>query len=176
VRGRWKDGLLDLSQVNVGLFDGTVRGSTAGVERLVVAATGTATFQGAVGDADQDLNSFDVTAAGTTTSNDVIVDAVILGLPFAVMTDAVDFSQAGFDARKIQAITQLGRGLCSKLQLQFTPRLWNHSGAWGISNGEESFSDNGDQCSWHVTRGQPGTSGILNGYTGGTPTLPGCAS
>jgi monoamine oxidase len=115
--------------------------------------------------------TFDVTSAGTTTSTQVIADAVILTVPFAVMTDSVDFSGAGFDARKIQAITQLGRGLCTKLQLQFNQRLWNQSGPWGVSNGEESFSDNGDQCSWHVTRGQPGTSGIINGYTGGTPTL-----
>ena len=115
--------------------------------------------------------SFDVTNAGMTTSMTVIADAVILTVPFAVMADKVDYTMAGFDARKTMAITQLGRGLCSKLQLQFTSRLWNTKGAWGISNGEESFSDNGDQCSWDATRGQPGTSGILNGYTGGTPTM-----
>ncbi|HTR50321.1 MAG TPA: NAD(P)/FAD-dependent oxidoreductase [Kofleriaceae bacterium] len=115
--------------------------------------------------------SFDVTQSGVVTPTEVLADAVILALPFAVMADAVDFTGAGFDQLKIRAITELGRGLCSKLQLQFTSRLWNTSGAWGVDNGEETFSDNGNQCSWHVTRAQPGTSGILNGYTGGTPTL-----
>jgi monoamine oxidase len=114
--------------------------------------------------------TFAVTAAGATTNQEVTADAVILTCPFAVMADDVDFTGAGFDARKTQAIMELGRGYCSKLQLQFTSRLWNTAGAWGTNNGEETFSDNGDQCSWHVTRGQAGVSGILNGYTGGTPT------
>lgn len=98
-------------------------------------------------------------------------DAVILALPFPVLADSVDFTEAGFDARKTTAITELGRGLCSKLQLQFTSRLWNQPGPWGVDNGEETFSDNGAQCSWHVTRGQPGVSGIRNSYTGGAPTV-----
>ncbi len=114
--------------------------------------------------------TFAVTAAGQTTTSVVTADAAILTLPFAVLADSVDYSGLGFDSRKQQAITQLGRGLCSKLQLQFTSRVWNTQGAWGIDSGEETFSDNGDQCSWHVTRGQSGVSGILNSYTGGTPT------
>jgi monoamine oxidase len=115
--------------------------------------------------------TFSVTSGGSTTTSQVTADAVILTLPFAVLADSVDFTQAGFDARKTQAIQQLGRGLCSKLQLQFTSRLWSTQGAWGIDSGEETFSDNGDQCSWDATRGQPGTTGIMNGYTGGTPTV-----
>jgi monoamine oxidase len=103
---------------------------------------------------------------------DVQADYVILTIPFAVMADAVDYSGAGFDSLKQTAITQLGRGLCSKLQLQFNGRPWLQSGPWGPpNNGEEVFSDIGDQCSWEPTRGQGGTSGILNSYTGGTPTV-----
>ena len=115
--------------------------------------------------------TFSVASGGSTTTRKVLADAVILTLPFSVMADAVDYSQAGFDAKKVTAIQELGRGLCSKLQLQFTKRLWEEKGVWGIDNGEETFSDNGDQCSWEPTRAQPGTAGILNGYTGGTPTL-----
>ncbi len=115
--------------------------------------------------------SFDVLSAGVTKSVAVEADAVILTLPFAILADKVDFTGAGFDARKTQAIKELGRGLCTKLQLQFQKRLWAQSGAWGVDSGVESFSDNGNQCSWEPTRGQPGTSGILNGYTGGQPTL-----
>jgi monoamine oxidase len=111
------------------------------------------------------------TAGGKTTTMSVDADAVILTLPFTVLADKVDFSGAMFDARKTQSIKELGRGLCSKLQLQFKDRMWTMPGPWGSYDGEEVFSDNGDQCSWHVTRAQPGTTGILNGYTGGTPTV-----
>jgi monoamine oxidase len=102
----------------------------------------------------------------------VTADYVILTLPFAVLADSVDYSQAGFNTLKTQAIQNLGRGLCSKLQLQFTSRMWEQPGVWGAPNdGEEVFSDNGDQCSWEPSRGQAGASGIMNSYTGGTPTV-----
>jgi monoamine oxidase len=112
-----------------------------------------------------------LSSSGATTTQTVTADAVILTLPFAVLADSVDYGQAGFDALKTTAIQKLGRGLNSKLQLQFTKRLWNEQGAWGIDDGTETFSDNGDQCSWDSTRAQPGAAGILDGYTGGTPTL-----
>ncbi len=113
---------------------------------------------------------FAVKSAGKTQQTEVIADAAILTLPFAVLADSVDFKGAGFDARKVRAIKELGRGRCSKLQVQFKSRLWNTAGVWGTNNGEETFSDNGNQCSWHVTRGQPGLSGIINGYSGGSVT------
>ncbi len=113
---------------------------------------------------------FAVTSRGATTYEDVIADYAILTLPFAILAEAVDYSDAGFDERKVRAIKEQGRGMCSKLQLQFSERLWNTRGAWGINNGDETFSDNGNQCSWHVTRGQPGKSGILNGFSGGSAT------
>ena len=122
--------------------------------------------------ADETLTlTLSVLSGGATTTKEVTADAVILTLPFSVLADSVDFSKAGFDARKTMAIQQLGRGLCSKLQLQFTSRLWNQAGPWGVDNGDETFSDNGDQCSWDASRAQPGVSGIMNGYTGGTPTV-----
>jgi monoamine oxidase len=100
---------------------------------------------------------------------DVVADHVILTVPFAVLADSIDHSGAGFDDLKRTAIKELGRGRCSKLQLQFTRRLWAEGGhEWGKpNNGEETFSDNGDQCSWEATRGQMGAHGIINGYSGG---------
>jgi monoamine oxidase len=115
--------------------------------------------------------TFSVSSGGSTTTKVVTADAVILTLPFAVLADAVDFTKAGFDALKTTAITQLGRGLNSKLQVQFGQRLWDQKGPYGIDSGAETFSDNGDQCSWDVSRAQPGVSGIIVGYTGGTPTV-----
>ncbi len=96
----------------------------------------------------------------------VVADEVVLALPFAVLRD-LDYSKAGFDSLKNTAIQELGRGRNDKLQLQFTSRPWNGTGAWpGISNGS-TYADTGYQNTWDVSRGQSGASGILVDYTGG---------
>ncbi len=93
-------------------------------------------------------------------------DRVILTLPFSVLR-TLDYSQANFDSLKQTAITQLGYGTNSKLQLQFNSRFWNGTGAWpGVSTGN-IYTDVGFQNTWDVTRGQPGTTGIVVDYTGG---------
>jgi monoamine oxidase len=74
----------------------------------------------------------------------------------------VDFSKAGFSDLKKTAINESSMGTNGKLQLQFTDRVWNTLG-----NNGSTYSDTGYQCSWEVTRGQPGASGIVNNYTGG---------
>src|SRR5262249_15985095 len=78
-----------------------------------------------------------------------------------------DYSAAGFNSVKNTAIQQLGYGTNSKLHLQFKKRLWNENGPWGLSNGI-SFSDTGYQNTWDVSRAQPGKTGILVNYTGGS--------
>lgn len=97
---------------------------------------------------------------------EVVADHVILTLPFAALR-AVDLSQAGFDERKLRAIRELGYGHNGKLQLQFTERLWRSKGPWGVSSGQ-AYADTGLQSIWESTRGQPGRSGILANYTGGS--------
>jgi len=105
-------------------------------------------------------------AGGTV---DVTADYVVLALPFAVLS-GIDTSNAGFDALKNTAITQLGRGHNGKLQMQFQQRGWNGTGPWpGKSNGS-SYADTGYQASWDVSRAQPGTPGILVLYSGGSVT------
>jgi monoamine oxidase len=95
-------------------------------------------------------------------------DHVVLALPFAAYT--FDYSQAGFDALKLRAISELGRGHNGKLHLQFNNRGWNGTGPWpGVSCGS-SYSDTGYQATWEVTRAQPGTPGILVLYSGGSVT------
>jgi monoamine oxidase len=103
------------------------------------------------------------TDAGSTT---VTADRVILALPFSVLR-TLDYSRAGFDSLKNTAITQLGAGHNTKLQLQFKDRYWNGKGPWGRSTGS-LFTDIGIQNTWESTRGQPGASGILNDYSGGS--------
>jgi monoamine oxidase len=96
----------------------------------------------------------------------VTADRVILALPFSILRN-LNYSAAGFDTIKTTAIQQLGYGTNAKLHLQFTDRMWNQSGPWGISNGS-SFSDTGYQNTWEVTRAQAGQTGILVDYTGGS--------
>lgn len=99
----------------------------------------------------------------------VTADHVILAFHFGVLR-TLNYRRAGFDERKERAIEELGLGHNGKLNVQFTDRLWNTDGPWpAISNGE-SYSDTGYQNTWDVTRGQPGTPGILVNYTGGNVT------
>jgi monoamine oxidase len=96
----------------------------------------------------------------------VHADLVLLTTPFAVLRD-LDTSQANFDAKKINAIQQLGAGRQSKQHLQFNRRVWYDKGSKpNIGNGS-GYSDTGYQASWETSRAQPGLKGILVGYAGG---------
>jgi len=95
----------------------------------------------------------------------VTADRVILALPFSVLRN-LDYSGAGFNNVKKTGIQQLGYGTNSKLHTQFTQRMWNQAGPWGISNGS-SYADTGYQNTWEVSRAQSGASGLLVDYTGG---------
>ena len=100
---------------------------------------------------------------------EVVADWVVLAVPFAVL-GTVDFAQAGFDALKLQAIAEQGRGHNGKLQVQLRQRRWLGAGPWpGKANGS-SYSDTGYQVSWEATRAQSGVPGILVLYSGGSVT------
>lgn len=106
--------------------------------------------------------SFDSPSGATA----VTADQVILTTSFPVLR-TLDYAKAGFDDLKKTAITQLGAGRNSKLQLQFTNRYWNTTGPWGISTGD-SYADLGYQNTWDATRAQPGSAGIIVNYSGGS--------
>jgi monoamine oxidase len=90
----------------------------------------------------------------------VTADYVILTLPFAVLR-TIDFSKAGFDARKKKAITQYGTGRNAKLSMQFSSRLWNGTGSDGTL-----YTDLPLNSGWEESRGYPGTSGLWVAYPG----------
>src|SRR5215217_3293408 len=96
------------------------------------------------------------------TTREVSADRVVLALPFSILRSSVDITKAGFSARKLTAIRQMGMGTNSKLHVQFSDRHWESLG----SNGD-TFADTGYQNTWDVTRAQGGASGILVDYTGG---------
>jgi monoamine oxidase len=103
--------------------------------------------------------SFKLAGGGTRA---VTADRVVLALPFSILR-SVDYSKAGFSALKNTAIQELGMGTNSKLHAQFTSRHWASLGCNGAT-----YADTGYQNTWDVTRAQPGASGILVDYTGGT--------
>jgi len=119
------------------------------------------------------MQSIKANADGTVTmsfttpgkTQTVTADHVILCMSFAVLR-TLNYSGAQFDSLKKTAITQLGAGRNSKLQLQFRSRLWNAQGPWGLSNGNV-YTDIGIQNIWDVSRGQTGDSGLLVNYSGG---------
>ncbi len=103
--------------------------------------------------------AYDLTFANRTT---LTYPRVVLALPFSILRRSVDYSAAGFSERKRWAITELGMGTNSKLNVGFRSRLWNDLGCNG-----DTFADTGYQATWEVSRAQRGASGILVDYTGG---------
>jgi monoamine oxidase len=90
----------------------------------------------------------------------VTADHVILTLPFAVLR-TLSYKKAGFDQRKLTAITQLGAGRNVKLNVQFAGRPW-----YGYGSDGSLYSDQPFQSGWEVTRAQAGATGILVEYPG----------
>ncbi|HKH32073.1 MAG TPA: FAD-dependent oxidoreductase [Gaiellaceae bacterium] len=107
-------------------------------------------------------DAYSLTFRNAGSTETVVADRVVLALPFAVLRESVDYSQAGFQPLKRTAIAEMGMGTNSKLHVQFRSRHWESLG----SNGD-TFADTGYQNTWDVTRAQPGRSGILVDYTGG---------
>jgi monoamine oxidase len=97
-----------------------------------------------------------------STMTTVVADRVVLALPFSILR-GVNFKKANFDPLKVTAIKELGMGTNSKLHVQFSSRHWN-----GLGNNGNTYADTGYQNTWEVSRAQPGASGILVDYTGGT--------
>jgi monoamine oxidase len=102
-----------------------------------------------------------VTVARDEATRDEIADRVILALPFSLLKE-VDLDHAGFRARKLAAIRDLGMGRNTKLQLQFRERAWRASNGNGETRVTGSYL-----TSWEVTRAQSGAPGILNFFSGG---------
>jgi monoamine oxidase len=86
---------------------------------------------------------------------------VVLAMPFTNLRD-VDLSRAGFRALKMRAIGELPMAAATKLQLQFTRRLWRDQGNTGYVMLDGHFLS-----TWEVTRGQDGAGGILNFWSSG---------
>lgn len=105
--------------------------------------------------------------AGTITET---YDRVVLAIPFIILR-AVDYSHAGFDALKSEAIQELGYGIHTKLQMQFHERAWYNPGPWEHPADGQIWTDLGFQNSVDFSLAQPGRSGIIERFTAGTQSL-----
>ena len=112
---------------------------------------------------------FELTFSTPDGVRSVTADHVILTLPFSVLR-GLDYQHAGFDALKQTAIQELGYGTNSKLVLQFSERLWDRQGPWGLGDGN-MYTDLFFQNTWDSSRGIPGNAGVLAVYAGGTDGL-----
>ncbi len=99
-------------------------------------------------------------------------DRVVITLPFTVLR-GLDYSGAGFDSRKVNAIEKLGYGTHTKLQVQFTSRPWTTRGAWPDPATGTIWTDLKFQGSVDFSLGQNGGSGIIERFKGGNASLVG---
>ena len=72
---------------------------------------------------------------------DVTADRVVLALPFSILKNSVDLTEAGFSELKMIAIQELAMGSNSKLHVQFNSRAWTPLRCNG-----ETYSDRGYQA------------------------------
>ncbi len=102
---------------------------------------------------------------GAGTRTEVVADHVVLALPFSILRQ-VPLTGIDLPPAKRQAIDEIGYGQSTKLMCGTRRRVWRAQGSDG-----QSFSDLPYQNSWDTSRMQPGSSGILTNFTGGTRAL-----
>jgi monoamine oxidase len=101
----------------------------------------------------------------------VYADRVVLALPFIVLR-AVDYSGAGFDSAKINAIDNLGYGYHTKLHLQFDRRAWMRpSHPWPEPTTGQIWTTLRVQSALDYSLGQRGRDGLIEVFTAAAPAL-----
>ena len=101
----------------------------------------------------------------------VYADRVVLALPFIALR-ALDYSSAGFDSAKVNAIENLGYGYHTKLHLQFDRRAWMRaSHAWPEPTTGQIWTTFPMQSSLDYSLGQRGRQGLIEVFTAGSPAM-----
>ena len=116
---------------------------------------------------------------GKTESTEVVkADRVVIAIPFIVLR-GLDFSGAGFDAAKVNAIDNLGYGYHTKLHVQFDKRAWMRpEHPWPEPTTGQIWTTLPIQSALDFSLGQPGPDGIIEVFTGAaeamldTPPVP----
>ena len=101
----------------------------------------------------------------------VYADRVVLAIPFIGLR-SLDYSGAGFDSAKIDAIENLGYGYHTKLHLQFDRRAWmraNHP--WPEPTNGQIWTTLWDQSALDYSLGQGGAAGLIEVFTAAAPAM-----
>ncbi len=101
----------------------------------------------------------------------VYADRVVLAIPFVTLR-SVDYSAAGFDAAKSDAIENLGYGFHTKLHLQFDKRAWmraNHP--WPEPTTGQIWTTLRVQSALDFSLGQHGADGLIEVFTASGPAM-----
>jgi monoamine oxidase len=108
--------------------------------------------------------------AGST--DRVYADRVVLAIPFIALR-GLDFSGAGFDAAKVNAINNLGYGYHTKLHLQFDRRAWMRaSHEWPEPTTGQIWTTLPVQSALDYSLGQAGADGLIEVFTGAAEAMP----
>jgi monoamine oxidase len=94
-------------------------------------------------------------------TRDVPADHVVLALPFTKLRE-VDLRGLGLPPLQLRAIREEPLGSNSKIQMQFSRRVWNAEHWTG-----NTYTDGIVQGGWEATIDQPGPAGILISLPGG---------
>jgi monoamine oxidase len=99
--------------------------------------------------------------SGGHAGHEVRADHVVLALPFTKLRE-VDLRGIELPPRQLSAIREEPLGSNSKIQMQFSSRIWNADHWTG-----NLYNDEIVQGGWEATIGQAGTSGVLIALPGG---------
>jgi monoamine oxidase len=101
----------------------------------------------------------------------VYADRVVLAIPFIALR-ALDYSGAGFDSAKINAIENLGYGYHTKLHLQFDRRAWMRSShPWPEPTTGQIWTTLPVQSALDYSLGQRGREGLIEVFTAAGPAM-----
>jgi monoamine oxidase len=101
----------------------------------------------------------------------VYADRVVLAIPFIVLR-GLDYSGAGFDSAKVNAIANLGYGYHTKLHVQFDARRWmraNHP--WPQPTTGQIWTTLRVQSALDYSLGQRGSDGLIEVFTAAGPAM-----
>lgn len=111
-------------------------------------------------------SGFTVTVNQGGTVKDLVCDDLVVAIPFSTLRDVqIDVE---LPPLKLKAIRDLRYGTNTKNMLEFKSRLWETG---DLKSTGDSFSDLSYQNSWSSSTAQPGTTGVLTIYNGGTQGL-----
>ena len=101
----------------------------------------------------------------------VYADRVVLAIPFIALR-ALDFSGAGFDSAKVNAIENLGYGYHTKLHLQFDRRAWMRTPhPWPEPTTGQIWTTLRVQSALDYSLGQRGRDGLIEVFTAAGPAM-----